>query len=243
MELTKMDPLRKIEDAKLANLVPQSLYKKIVTRFSFVEEGVKRVSKSSGIRYPSYYIEPSIVLSVSPLEMDQLGVLFARTIPTVSYDNRVDVLIQLTAPLVAYGMKGTIHAVIAHEFLHYLELMGRMANMDIISDEVSGTLFEGKYADLTKLFDPKNVFKDRSLVQLITKKFPEGFHDPKLERKCVSMWLKKGLPATRISMEENAVRIPVSAMANTEIDQSLRKKIYDLSTIKYERKGKRGNVK
>jgi len=242
-ELKKMDPLRKVEDAKLANLIPQNVYRKIVDRFRFVQEGVKRVTKASGIKYPSYYVEPSIVLSVSPLEMEQVGVLFARTIPIVSIDNKVNVVVQLTAPLLAYGMKGTMHAVLAHEFLHYLELMGRMVRMDVISDEVSGTLFEGRYADLTKLFEPKNVFKDKSLVRLITKKFPEGFHDPKLETKCIKMWLKKGLPAVRINMDENAVRIPISAMANTEIDQNLKKKIYELSAPNYTGKGKRGNAK
>ena len=119
-----MDPLRKIEDAKLANLIPQNVYQKIVNRFRFVDECVKRIAKASGIKYPSYYIEPSITISVSPLEMEQVGILFARTIPIVSVDNRIDVIIQLTAPLIAYGIKGTIQAVLAHEFLHYLELMG-----------------------------------------------------------------------------------------------------------------------
>ncbi len=238
-----MDPLRKVEDAKLGDLITPNIYRKIVDRFKFVQEGVKRISKASGIKYPSFYIEPSIVLSVSPLEIGQVGVLFARTIPIVSIDNKVNVVVQLTAPLIAYGMKGTIHAVLAHEFLHYLELMGRMIKMDVISDEISGTLLEGTYADLTKLFEPKTVFKDRSLVQLITKKFPEGFHDPKLENKCIKMWLKKGLPAVRINMDENTVRIPVSAMANTEIDQHLKKKIYELTAPKSTRKGKRGNAK
>ncbi|MEM2760198.1 MAG: hypothetical protein QXU32_05785 [Nitrososphaerales archaeon] len=238
-----MDPLRKVEDAKLANIIPQSVYKKIITRFKYVQEGVKRVTKASGVKYPQYYVEPSIVLSVSPLEIDQVAVLFARTIPTVSFDNRIDVVIQLTAPLVTFGMRGTIHAVLAHEFLHYLELMGRIAKMDVLSDEISETLFEGTYADLTKLFEPKDVFKDKSLIRLITKKFPEGFHDPKLENKCIKMWLKTGLPAQRINIDENIVRIPVSAMANTELDLSLKKKIYELSSIKYSRKGKRSNAK
>jgi hypothetical protein len=238
-----MDPLRKVEDAKLANLIPQSVYKKIVSRFKYVREGVQRITKASGIKYPAYYIEPGMVLSVSPLEMEQVGVLFARTMPTVSLDNKIEIVIQLTAPLIAYGIKGTIHAVLAHEFLHYLELLGRIVKMDVISDELSGTLFEGTYSDMTRLFEAKEVFKDKSLVRLITKKFPEGFRDPKLENKCVKMWLKKGLPAARISMDENTVKIPVSAMANTEIDQNLKKKIYELSTVKYSRKGKRGNAK
>jgi len=242
-EAIAMDPLRKVEDSRLAKLIPQGVYKKIVTRFKFVKEGVARIEKASGIKYPEYYIEPSMVLSTSSLEMEQFGVLFARTIPAVSEDNRLNIIVQLTAPLIAFGIKGTMHAILAHEFLHYLELIGRMVKMDLVSDELSGTLFEGRYADLTRLFDPNAVFKDRSLLRLITKKFPEGFQDFKLEDKSLKLWLNKGLPSTRISMDENVIRIPISAVANTEIDQKLKNKIYELDTVKYTRKGKRGNVR
>lgn len=235
-----MEPLRKVEDAKLAKLIPQGVYKKILTRFKFVQEGVTRVEKASGIKYPPYYIEPSVVLSTSPIEIDQFGILFARTIPLVSEDKRLNIIVQLTGPLIAFGIMGTIHAILAHEFLHYLELVGRMVRMDIVSDEVSGTLFEGTYADLTRLFDPKAVFnKDKSLIRLITKKFPEGFRDPKLEDKCIKLWLKKGLPAARISMDENVIRIPISVVANTPIDQNLKNKIYVLSSAQKQRRKKR----
>jgi len=177
------------------------------------------------------------------LEMEQFGVLLARTIPAVRAGNRLNIVVQLTAPLIAFGMKGTIHAILAHEFLHYLELIGRMVKMDVVSDELSGTLFEGRYADLTRLFEPSAVFKDKALLKLITKKFPEGFQDSKLENKSLKLWLKKGLPSTRISMDENVIRIPISAVVNTEIDQKLKKKIYELGEVKYVRKGKRSNVR
>ncbi len=242
MEAIPMDPLRKVEDARLANRITKGVYSKILARFKFVQEGVARVEKASGIKYPDYYVEPSIILSTSTLEMGQMGVLFARTVPVVGGDNRLRIIVQLTGPLVAFGIKGTLHAILAHEFLHYLELVGRMVKMDTLSDEVSGTLFEGTYSDLTRLFDARRVFIDRSLLRLITKKFPEGFQDPRLEEKAVRMWLEKGLPSLRISMEENVVRIPMSVVANTEIDQDLRNKIYELETVKYRGKGKHTNV-
>ncbi|HLE35496.1 MAG TPA: hypothetical protein VI698_06370 [Nitrososphaerales archaeon] len=231
-----MDPLRKVDDAKFAKLIPQSVYKKIVTRFKFVKEGVKRIEKASGIKYPEYYVEPNIILSTSPLEMTQFGVLFARTIPKVSEDNRIKIIVQLTAPLIAFGIKGTIHAILAHEFLHYLELMGKMVRMDIISDELSSTFFEGKYADLTRLFEPEAVFKEKALLRLITKKFPEGFQDIKLEDKALKLWLNKGLPSIRISMDANVIRIPISAVANTEVDRNLRKKIKELQVTQDRKK-------
>ena len=59
----------------------------------------------------------------------------------------------------------------------------------------------------------------------------------------MKLWVKKGLPVVRISMDENTVRIPIGAMANTEIDKNLKKKIYELSAVKYSEKGKRRNAK
>jgi hypothetical protein len=242
MEAIPMDPLRKVEDARLANRITKGVHSKILARYKIVQTGIARIEKASGLRYPPYYVEPSVILTTSPLEMGQLGVLFARTVPVIGEDNRLRIIVQLTGPLVAFGIKGTLHAILAHEFLHYLELVGRMVKMDTLSDEVSGTLFEGTYSDLTRLFDARRVFNDRSLLRLITKKFPEGFHDERLEEKAVKLWLEKGLPSLKISMEENVIRIPMSVVANTEIDQSLRNKIYELETVKYRGKGKRANV-
>ena len=47
----------------------------------------------------------------------------------------------------AYGLKGTVHAVLAHEFLHYLELARRASRMEMVSDEVTSSLFESEFAD------------------------------------------------------------------------------------------------
>ncbi len=100
-------------------MLDKKLYNMIRERVRYVEEGIARIERASNIRYPDYYIEPSIILAISDLE-EQLGMLFARTLPLV-VDNKVKIIVQLTAPLVAFGLKWTIHAILAHEFLHYLE--------------------------------------------------------------------------------------------------------------------------
>ena len=71
---------------------------------------------------------------------DSYGILFARTIPIFA-NNSVQIIIQISAPLIAYGLKGTIHAILAHEFLHYLELTSRLSKMNIVSDELSSNIF------------------------------------------------------------------------------------------------------
>ena len=125
-----------------------------------------------------------MTISSSGTNSFEYGILFARTIPVIA-TNTLQVVIQISAPLVAYGLKGTIHAILAHEFLHYLELMRKISNMELISDEISANLFENVYTDSERLFEPRAVFSDKTLLSHITKKFPSGFRDYKLEDKVI----------------------------------------------------------
>ena len=112
-----MEPLHKVYEAFSANLLPKSQFDLINNRFSLVLEGIARIEKASGIRFPIAYVEPSVVLSSTSNSFD-FGILFARTIPVFS-KNSDQIIIQISGPLIAYGLKGTIHAILAHEFLHY----------------------------------------------------------------------------------------------------------------------------
>ena len=99
-----MDPLQKVYDAYASNLLPKNVFDLINNRFSLVLEGISRIEKASGIRFPIAYVEPSLVLSSETNSFDY-GILFARTIP-VFLNNSVEVIIQISSPLVAYGLKG-----------------------------------------------------------------------------------------------------------------------------------------
>ncbi|HEY1248662.1 MAG TPA: hypothetical protein VGE97_06725, partial [Nitrososphaera sp.] len=146
------------------------------------------------------------------------------------------------APLISYGLKGTIHAVLAHEFLHYLELVSRVLNMKVLSDEVSSTLFEGTFADANRLLEERLVLKsDPSLIRHITTRFPEGFRDLKLEEKAISNWMNKGLPITKVPLDANVIRIPVEAMTRLEVEEGIKDKLTELENMK-PRKRKIRNV-
>src|SRR3972149_3588715 len=172
-------------------------------RFPLVVSGIDRIESASGINYPIAYVDPSLVISSS--SSYDYGILFARTIPLI-FENQLQVVIQISAPLVAYGLKGTIHAILAHEFLHYLDLIKKVSKMELLSDEISGNLFENVYADSTRLFEPRVVFNDKTLLLHITKKFPAGFKDYKLEDKTVKFWIKKNLPSTNITMDTKIIK-------------------------------------
>jgi len=193
--------------------------------------GIQRIERASGLKYPRYYIDPTLIIA-SPSSADfqfaQFGFLFAQTIPVVKKNNEVEILIRITAPLVIYGLLGTIHAILAHEFMHYLELLNRIMKMDIISDELSTNLFENRYRDSGRLLEAKCVFRsDQVLRDHIAKKFPEGFKDSRLEEKTIKYWMNRGLPSVSVPLDSNIIKIPVEAMAGLKVGREIREKILE----------------
>jgi len=220
-----LNPLIKITEAHQKGILPDKIFELILERFPIVVSGIDRIEKASGINYPVAYVDPSIVLSSS--SSYDYGILFARTIPLI-FENQLQVVIQISAPLVVFGLKGTIHAILAHEFLHYLDLIKKVSKMELLSDEISGNLFENVYADSTRLFEPRVVFNDKTLLLHITKKFPAGFKDYKLEDKSVKYWIKKNLPTTNITMDTNIIKLSTEAISKIKLDPILLKKLRGL---------------
>ena len=218
--------LLRLEEAKDKGLIPDHMYRLITSRFHLVKEGISRIEKASGLNYPYYYVEPNLVISTSKVEFTQFGIFFARTIPVIGRENRLNILVQLTAPLIAYGLLGTIHAILAHEFMHYISLISRVLKMNIISDEIPDSLFEEKYRDFDHLLEARIIFKrDNALINNIEKKFSEGFGDRRLERKAIEDWMNKGLPTIVLPVDANIIRIPIETIAKLRIDDILREKI------------------
>ena len=220
-----MDPLVRFIDAHSKGLIPDDIYDLTVKRFPITVAGINRIEKASGIQYPVAYVEPSLVITSS--NSYEYGILFARTIP-VMFEEKFQIVIQISAPLIAYGLKGTIHAILAHEFLHFLELVRKISKMELLSDEISGNLFENVYSDETRLFEPKAVFKDRMLLDHITKKFPAGFRDYKLEDKVIKFWADRNLPKSNISLDTNNVKLSVESLSKIKLDPKFISKIEQL---------------
>jgi len=218
-----VDPLKKISDAKKSGLLSPKIVDLIEKRFPLVLSGITRIEKASQINYPIAYVDPSIIIADNPNSID-VGILFARTIPVTS-KNSIQIVIQISAPLVAYGLKGTIHAILAHEFLHYLELVTRISKMEIISDEISSSLFENIYSDNTRLLEPRSVFNDTTLLSHITKRFPSGFRDYKLEDKVMKFWINEKLPLSKISLDTNTVKLNPKLLSSVKFNELLLQKL------------------
>ena len=225
------DPLVKVRDARKLELIPPKIYSVIVKRFNIVQMGIHRIERASGLKYPRYYIDPTLIIaapSSADFQFAQFGFLFAQTIPVVKKNNEVEILIRITAPLVIYGLLGTIHAILAHEFMHYLELLNRIMKMDIISDDLTASLFENRYRDSGRLLEAKCVFRsDQVLRDHIAKKFPEGFKDSRLEEKTIKYWMNRGLPSVSVSLDSNIIKIPAEAVAGIKVGREIREKILE----------------
>lgn len=227
------DSLQKVEEALNSGQLPKKTYDLILDRYEIVTNGIRRIENAARLKYPYYYVEPNLVISMSQVEFSQFGIFFARTIPVVNEQRQLNIVIQLTAPLIAFGLRGSIHAILAHEFIHYLNLVSRIMRMDVISDSISSTLFEERYRDSSRLMEPKSVFKsDRTLIDHLTRKFPEGFSDLRLEDKVVNEWINRRLPTTKVAIDANIIRLPIELMANLEVDETVKERILEFQNTK-----------
>jgi len=222
-----VDPLILLDQAVAQEKLPRALAKKVRLRMKNLQAAVQRVESASGLRYPPYYIEPALPVSKSGGEYGQMGVLFARVIPT-TVTGSVVILVQFTAALVAFGTMGTITAVAAHEFTHYVDLVRRLSTTNVASDEIATTLFEASFADSERTVPPKLLFSEKALVALISRKFKNDLSDQALNKKVGDTWIAKNLPIHWVGPEENRVRLSVSAVAGTRFDPAVLAKVREL---------------
>ena len=213
-----MNPLFALDKAEAEGKIPKALAKRVRERAKYLVGAVKRVEKASDLSYPQYYVEPVLPLAQSRGEAGQVGVLYARVIPTVAAAGGLSIFVQFTAALVAFAAKGTVDAVAGHEFTHYLDLVRRLSRMSVVSDERATSLFESTFADMEKTVNMKSIFKDRSLIKLVERKFPLGLVDEKLNALVEKKWIGKKLPVRMVAPEENVVRLGIGSVLSSSFD-------------------------
>lgn len=222
-----MDPLILLDQAEAQGKIPTPLARKVRLRLKYVVGATERVEDASGLHYPPYYIEPVLPVQKTTAEYGEMGVLFARVIPTTAA-RTLTILVQFTAALVAFGSKATIEAVAAHEFTHYVDLVRRLSRTDVVSDERATTLFESTFADSDRLVPPKLVFSEKSLVNLVNRKFKAGLADPALNKKVSDSWVGKNLPMRWFDPRENVVQLGMGVVAATPFDPAVLAKVAEI---------------
>ena len=222
-----MDPLVLLDQAVAQEKVPRAVARKVRLRMKYVQGAIDRVESASGLKYPPYYIEPSLPMAKGGGEYGQVGIMYARVIPTVAAGSLI-ILVQFTAALVAFGTKATIEAVAAHEFTHYVDLVRKLSSKNIASDEQATTLYEASYADTERTVAPKALFAEKSLVSLVTKKFKAELVDQALNKKVSEQWLEKNLPVRWVGPEENVAKLGMEAVTSAKFDRAVLTKVAEL---------------
>jgi hypothetical protein len=209
-----MNPLFKIETTAL---LKDALKKKVSLKMKNVLAAVSDIENYSELRYPSYYIEPVLTLTTSQNNADGVGVLYARTIPLENHGT-IEIIVQMSAPLVLYCTKASLRLVLAHEFLHYLELVRNFSTGIMTSQITSDSIYEEHYTDSSRALDPSKVFKNKKLISDLKKKTKNGFTDEKLNEKCAKNWIDKGLPMAKMAMGQNQVHLSMESVLRSSFD-------------------------
>jgi hypothetical protein len=228
MERLSLDPLGKVKEALRDGKIGPDMADEIFSRMPVLESMVRKVEEVTGLSYPPHYVMPLLILVRSEAELGLTGVYYARNVPVV-VNSRLNLLVEFTAPLLVYASKPTLQAVVAHEFTHYLELVKRFSSSPTSSPSPS-TMFEATYKDMQESVPPEVVFGKRSsLATAIGKRFSEGFSDEPLNKRVIRHWLQKKLPYVMVRPDDNAVRIPLSAVANANLDSAALRKVTELA--------------
>jgi hypothetical protein len=209
-----MDALFKVEVSKDLD---RKAKRNIAAKMKAVAEAIQDIETTSGLKYPPYYVEVLLtVVPENPASVD-LGILYARTIP-VETQGRVIIFVQLSAALLLYATKRTIRLVLAHEFLHYIDLIREFSRIDVSSQTASNSVFEEEFVDTSRALDPGKVFNDKVLVRSLRKKTASGLLDPKLNEKCKTKWIEKGLPMQKLSLARNVTHISIETILRSRFD-------------------------
>ena len=215
------DPLWKIKSSYSKGIFSDELYNLIINKYQIVQDGINHIYDITKIKFPVCYVEPFIILSTSPTDIGKYGLIFARTMPIV-YKNELMITIQLCAPLIAFGSNNSIKGVLVHEFLHYVNLVDKIINMNIISDNLSSSIYENSFSDFLNIYNPEKIFqRDLSLVEYMYETFSKGFKDSLLEKKSVHEWLGQKLPTKIIYLDNNNIKIPIELISKFKPDKVL----------------------
>jgi hypothetical protein len=226
------DPYVLVDQFVAKGMLKPATVARVKTRGKYLLGAVARVERATGLSYPPYYVEPTLPLAVTSVEYGSVGAFFARVIP-MRFDGNISIIVQFAAPLVLYGAKGTIEAVAAHEFTHYVDLVRRFSRMSVISEERVSTLFEAGYADEERVVNPSRIFsRDKALAKLVGKRFTPNLTDPKLDEKVSAGWINKMLPTRRVTPEENNVQLDMAMVARMKFDPQVLERIAALEAPK-----------
>ncbi len=219
-----MDPMELMRKAVNDGKIPGEYEKKIEPGLLKVKDAVKKVEKSSGAKYPVWFVLPYAVIMKGG-NLDSEAIVYSRFMP-LSNENTLLLTVELTAPLVLFGSKDTIASAVAHEFLHYLNFLALLRDRSLGSSSSTDQVIEALYADEGELYTADSVYsKSKYLMRVLAEKFKDGLNDDALNKKSITKWINAGLPTVVISPSENRIALSMAAIMNYVPEEGARRLI------------------
>lgn len=215
MSGVQLEPMIFVKSSKQLG---EPIKRRLLSKHEALQAAVSKIEFLSGISYPSYYVDPTLTITVSADLYGVIGALYARTIP-VEANGELQIFVQVSAALILLARKATVLRVLGHEFLHYLDLVEKFSTGKLYSEISPSSVFEERFQDGHRMFTPHEVFAPK---RILTKELEQdqetGFSDEKLNEKCRKLWIEKGLPTVRIASASNQVKISVGAISKVVLD-------------------------
>lgn len=219
-----MNEFSLVEKAVASGRLPRRVLETAKRRVEKLRLYINEVEAASGVKYPEWYVRPELLLMTGG-ELQEQAILFSRFVP-LSDGESLKLYVEFTLPLIIYGVKDTLTAVVAHELLHYLNFLAKVKDMRVSSSEIGTSVFEAGYLDEEELLSPERVFTQKGskkITRLLSEKFSGGLNDEKLVERALTGWIKKGLPVVAISPEDNVIKVSIISMLNFVPDESVRR--------------------
>ena len=189
--------------------IPWDLAEKGFRRIKTLKRSIEKLEKDSGLPYPEVIITPvlKILLHSSGVESMVHGHIdFKKS------SEGIIPYVNISLPFVLNGTKRVYDCVLAHELLHYLYIAKKVVTKDYFSLEqkLGDTVISHMIFDEISQFKPGIVFKNKTLIRNLEKKFDDIINDEKFVKKLEKNWINRNLPILVIPEDQFIVRFETS---------------------------------
>ena len=189
--------------------IPWDLAEKGFKRIKTLKRSIEKLEEDSGLTYPEVTITPvlKILLHSSGVESMVHGHIdFKKS------SEGIIPYVNISLPFILNGTKRIYDCVLAHELLHYLYIAKKVATKDYFSLEqkLGDTIISHMIFDEISQLKPETVFKNKTLIRNLEKKFDEIVNNEKFVKKIEKSWISKNFPVLIIPEDQFTVKFQTS---------------------------------
>ncbi len=205
--------LEDVEGSVALGEIPREISKRGYERSRILRSSVKVVERNALLPYPDVRVDPRLTIILH--EAFVQAVLHAY-LDVKRTKKGVKPLVTVSLPFLCLARKQQMTAVLAHEFLHYINMAMKFLGSDVFSlqQRFGGTITGHLLFDEAAQTPAEKVYKGRYLRELISKRFHSVINDESLTSRIEDEWVDIGLPTTTLGSEDLVVHLSMEEFVN-----------------------------